>query len=310
MNIVTLTLSPAFDVHCRTGELMLHKENHATVTDRCAGGKGVNVSRALAAFGVDSTAVTVLGKENSIPFVEEMERDSVSLLPVFTEGSIRENLTVHTEDGRETRISFGGAAVSASVFQEVQDLLTRLCTDGSILAVMGSIPDGASVNDVKSMLKSLKAKGVRIVIDSRSFTLDDLIETAPFLIKPNEQEIFTYMNVNADDRRALRRAAEDLHQKGIENVMISLGAGGALLVSESGCHHAAAPTISPLSTIGAGDSAVAGFLMGLSLGEDSLACLRRAVALGSAACLVSGTRPPKKDEAEWLLSQITVTSLE
>lgn len=310
MNIITLTLSPAFDVHCRTGELVLHKENHATVTDRCAGGKGVNVSRALAAFGIDNTAVTVLGKENHKPFEEEMERDGVSLLPVFTGGSIRENLTVHTDDGRETRISFGGAAISASVFQEVQDLLTRLCTDGSVLAVMGSIPDGVSVNAVKSMLRSLKAQGVRIVIDSRSFALNDLIEVAPFLIKPNEQEIAAYMNVDADDMRAIRLAAEQLHRRGVENVMISLGARGALLVSESGCHLAAAPTVSPLSTIGAGDSAVAGFLMGLSLGEDAPSCLRRAVALGSAACLTSGTRPPRKEDAESLLPRVTITPLE
>ena len=310
MNIITLTLSPAFDVHCRTGELVLHKENHATVTDRCAGGKGVNVSRAPAAFGIDSTAVTVLGKENHKPFEEEMERDGVSLLPVFTEGSIRENLTVHTDDGRETRISFGGAAVSASVFQEAQDLLTRLCTDGSVLAVMGSIPDGVSVNAVKAMLRSLKAQGVRIVIDSRSFALNDLIEVAPFLIKPNEQEIAAYMNVDADDMRAIRLAAEQLYRGGVENVMISLGARGALLVSESGCHLAVAPTVSPLSTIGAGDSAVAGFLMGLSLGEDAVSCLRRAVALGSAACLTSGTRPPRKEDAESLLPRVTITPLE
>jgi fructose-1-phosphate kinase PfkB-like protein len=88
---------------------------------------------------------------------------------------------------------------------------------------------------------------------------------------------------------------------GIENVMISLGAKGASLTCDEGAFFAEAPKIEPISTIGAGDSSIAGFLMGLSLGESYEDCLRRAVAFGTAACLTSGTRPPRASDVERFL---------
>ena len=150
----------------------------------------------------------------------------------------------------------------------------------------------------------VEEKGVKVVIDSRSFTLSDLVEAKPYLIKPNEEEIETYMGRHIGNADEAVLAAAELHALGIENVMISLGGEGAVIVSRDGTYYQKAPDIVPVSTIGAGDSSIAGFLMGLSIGEGIGGALKRAVAFGSGACLTPGTNPPTPDDVYVLMKEM------
>ena len=162
---------------------------------------------------------------------------------------------------------------------------------------------------VKTFLKELQEKGARIVIDSRSFTLSDLCEMKPWLIKPNQEEISMYLGREIDGFTEVLDSARELFGKGIENVMISLGAKGALLVSGEGAFVAEPPVIEAKSTIGAGDSSIGGFLAAAKAGLDRAQMLRYAVAYGSAACMTEGTRPPKREDVEALLPQITTKKI-
>ena len=148
------------------------------------------------------------------------------------------------------------------------------------------------MTEIKLFLTSLKAKGAKIVIDSRSFKLSDLIEVKPWLIKPNSEEISEYLGKTVSDFSDCLNFAKEMNAEGIENVMISLGEKGAILVSENTALIAAPPTIRALSTIGAGDSAVAGFVAAFSDKKTPEECLRTAVSYGTAACLFEGTTPP------------------
>ncbi len=301
MKIVTLTLSSAFDIHCNAERIEVNHENLATITDYDAGGKGVNISRALSSFGTESEAVVVLGEENGDSFARALASDGISYHPIWEKGRIRENITIHTADGNETRISFKGTSASADLLTRVENTTDNLASRGTILTLTGRVPDGVSLSDVKSYVKRLSERGVKVVIDSRSFTLDDLIETRPFLIKPNEEEIAAYMGRAVQTPEAAAEAGRELCNAGIENVMISLGAKGAVLVTRDATYHAPAPKIKPISTIGAGDSSIAGFLHALAGGMEFEAALRVAVAFGSAACLTPGTRPPKVADVEKFL---------
>jgi 1-phosphofructokinase family hexose kinase len=303
MKIVTLTLSPAFDIHCTADELVLDHENIAAVTDRDAGGKGVNISRALHAYGVANTAVIVAGEENGEAFLSTLARDGIEAVAIYTPGRIRENITVHTANGKETRLSFQGSPAPLDLMGRVAAVTDALCPAGSLLTLTGRVPDGLPLDSVKDYVRALQARGVRVVIDSRSFSLSDLIEVKPFLIKPNEEEIATYMSREIGTADEALAAARALHAEGIENVMISLGGAGAVLCCAAGEFAAAAPKITPLSTIGAGDSSIGGFLAAMANGLDAEACLQTAVAFGSAACLTRGTRPPKKEDILRLLQE-------
>lgn len=295
MKIITLTLNPAFDLHCHTPHFAPYHENLAEITEYQAGGKGVNISRALTVCGVENLAFLVLGEENGDAFEKQMKADGMSYRALSVPGRIRENITLHTEGADETRISFSGFSADAALLARVEAELMPLLTDGCFVTFTGRVPNGMDMPSVKAFLRRLRERGVRVVIDSKSFSLDDLLEVKPWLIKPNEEEIAEYLGRTVSSFDEVRSAAEKLHRAGIANVMISLGAKGALLACEDGTFTAYPPKITAVSTIGAGDSSIGGFLAAAAAGEDSAGMLRRAVSYGTAACLTSGTRPPRAE---------------
>ena len=302
MNIITLTLSPAFDVHCEADELKLEWENTARIIRTDTGGKGVNISRALISASVPSKAVVVLGEENADSFIKGLDADGIDFLPITVGGRIRENITVKTKSGKETRISFVGSATSIDIMAKVEEAVLPISGVGTIITLTGRVPSGIDMERVHRFIDKLHATGCLIVIDSRSFTLSDLVRAHPFLVKPNEEEIASYVGRELTSFEDAIAEADRLRELGIENVMISLGSLGAVLSSKEGSYFVKAPNITPRSTIGAGDSSIAGFVSAVSEGESLLFALRRAVAFGSAACLTEGTLPPKRDDIESFMS--------
>ncbi len=290
MKIYTITLSPAYDVHATAKSLVLKHENLAQVTSRDAGGKGVNISRALTYNGIENIAVVVLGRDNCTDFKAALKTDKMTYIGIEKDGRIRENLTIHTEGEDETRISFSGFSLDNSILAEVENLLSA--DENTVVTFTGSVPYGIDMPEIKNFLARLKNKGAKVVVDSRSFTLSDLIEVAPWLIKPNGEEIAAYSGKEVNSFADCLDFAKKLHLGGIENVMITLGEKGALLVTENTAVTAIPPKVNALSTIGAGDSTIAGFIAAYSEGKDAAECLKVATSYGSAACLLEGTTPP------------------
>ena len=304
MKIITLTLNPAFDVHCFVKDFAPYHENLASITENEAGGKGVNISRALTCCGVENLAFVVVGDENGESFTKCLAADGMSYRTLSVDGRIRENITVHTEGAPETRISFAGFSAPKELLAEVQKALWDEIDGDTVVTLTGRNPEGVGIEETKAFLRRLKEKGARIVIDSRSFRLADLIESTPWLIKPNQEEISAYLGREIGSFAEVVEAAKELHEQGIENVMISLGEQGALLVCSEGTYLAKPPKIDAKSTIGAGDSSIGGFLAASADGDGAEGRLCRAVAYGTAACMTEGTRPPRKEDVAWVLSRL------
>ena len=307
MKIYTITLSPAYDVHATAKSLELHHENLAHVTSRDAGGKGVNVSRALTYNGVDNTAIVVLGCDNCADFKAALESDKMTYIGIEKCGRIRENITIHEEGADETRISFSGFSLDNGVLSEVEALIPA--DADTVVTFTGSVPKGVDMHEIKKFLARLKKAGVKVVVDSRSFTLDDLIEVAPWLIKPNSEEIETYSGKEVNSFVDCLDFAKNLCAGGIENVMISLGEKGAILVTADGAVGAVPPAINALSTIGAGDSTIAGFIAAYTEGKSAAETLRTAVSYGSAACMLEGTTPPTKENVAEIYKDVKIEIL-
>lgn len=293
MKIYTITLSPAYDIHASASSLVLQHENLAHILRRDAGGKGVNISRALTCNGVENTALIVLGRDNCADFKAALDSDKMTYIAIEKDGRIRENITIHEDGKDETRISFSGFSLDNSILSEIEKLLEA--NENCVITFTGSIPHGVDMPEVKKFLARLKSKGAKIVIDSRSFTLSDLIEVAPWLIKPNSEEIAIYSGKEINSFADCLDFAEKLLKYGIENVMVTLGEKGAMLVTEAGAVTAIPPAINALSTIGAGDSTIAGFITAYAEGKDAAERLKVAVSFGTAACLLEGTTPPTKE---------------
>lgn len=307
MKIYTITLNPAYDVHATARSLSLGRENLAEIRSRDAGGKGVNISRALTYNGVENTAIIVLGRDNCADFKVALDADKMTYIAIETPGRIRENLTIHPEGDKETRLSFSGFSLDNSILVEIDDLI--YADENTVVTFTGSVPSGVDMRVAKAFLKKLKSKGAKIVIDSRSFTLDDLTDVKPWLIKPNGEEIATYSGKTVKSFDDCLDFARELASRGIENVMISLGEMGALLASEDACITAIPPKIDALSTIGAGDSAIAGFIAAYKSSADAAECLKTATAYGTAACLSEGTTPPTKDNVAEIYKNIRIEIL-
>ncbi|MBQ7291634.1 MAG: 1-phosphofructokinase family hexose kinase [Clostridia bacterium] len=309
MKILTLTLNPAFDIHCGVKSFMPERENYMRSYRRHIGGKGVNVSRALHENGVESTAFVVLGKQNSADFEAELSACGIKYVPVYVRGRIRENITIHPEEAPETRISFEGCHVSAETAGELFNMILPLCDRETVFTFNGRMPAGLSVAEIVPYLEAVKATGACLAVDSGTFTMEDFIEVKPWLIKPNQEEISRCVGREITTAAEAMDAAEILHEKGIENVMVSMGGKGAVLVCSQGRFAADVPKIDVISTIGAGDSSVAGFCAAFAAGRTQGECLREAVSYGSAACLTAGTNPPKKEDVDRIRRDIVLKKI-
>ena len=166
------------------------------------------------------------------------------------------------------------------------------------------MPGGLSVSDVAPLLEKVKASGARLAVDSGTFTMEDFAAVKPWFIKPNQEEISRCVGREINTPSEALSAAREIRARGIENVMVSLGGKGAVLASGEGEFAVSVPKIEVISTIGAGDSSVAGFCAAFAEGKSLLECLINAVSYGSAACLTAGTNPPKREDVEKIRSKI------
>lgn len=309
MKIITITLSPAFDIHCYTDFFYSERENLAQIRSCDIGGKGINISRALDQYGIDNFAIIAVGDENGDAFKAQLEKTNITHRCVPVNGRIRENVTIHSKAIKETRLSFEGFNADDSLMDRVHEIVFNTVQDEDIVTLTGSIPSGISISKVKNFIKQLNLKNIKVVLDSRSLSLDDLFECTPFLIKPNDEETARYIKRPIKDIKDAAEIAYSFHLAGIRNVLLSLGDAGALLACDDGVFYAKAPKISAISTIGAGDSSIAGFLTAYEKQKPAVECLTTAVAYGSAACLTYGTQPPNKKDIERFIDAITTKKI-
>ena len=309
--IITLTLSPAFDLHCSCADFRAHHENLAHITSYNAGGKGVNISAALTQNGTPNLAIVVLGRENAAEFERCLNDSRIVYRPIYRDGRIRENITLHDEKNRETRISFKGFSADNGLLEDVSSILNEyIGQDELILTLTGRVPDEIDRESLIQWLLDLQARGVKLVIDSKSLTREHLLTIKPWLIKPNEEELAIYAKKATASPYALAISeAKAFYGGGISFAMVSLGADGALLASDEGICSASAPRIDPVSTVGAGDSAIAGFLSAYAQKKSASECLTHAIAFGSAACLTTGTNPPLPEDVARLKNLVKITKL-
>ena len=307
MRIYTLTLNPAYDVHAYIEQFAPYHENLAQLQSKIAGGKGVNISRALKNVSVDHTAIVVLGTENGAEFRQELSDCGLHCIYLEMPGRIRENLTFHCGNAPETRISFSGFQVNGVLLTQVEEML-EIDSD-TYITYTGRNPSGITTDEAIGFLKRLQAKGAKIILDSKSFDLEQILAVRPWLIKPNQEEISELLDCEINTFDECLDKANVFAQNGITNVMVSLGEKGALLISGDKTYIASPPSINAVSTIGAGDSSIAGFLAAIYRGLSPAECLAAAVSFGSAACLTEGTEPPEYEQIVEIRKQVEVNKL-
>ena len=305
MNILTITLNPAFDLHYYIDTYRPYCESYAKGFEINVGGKGVNISRALLAENTESTAYVLVGRDNCEGYIASLQSEGIPSVPILIDGRIRENLTIHEEGKFETRISLDTFTASDKILDALYSEIKHSVDEDTIIAYSGRVPKGISPEKMIAFFRNLKALGARISLDSNTFTLEQIGQITPWLVKLNSQEADNLAphSGHGDSRYAL---LYQLSEFGVSHIVISNGAEPALYSGEFDCE-LLPPVINAVSTIGSGDSLVAGFISAHARGESMESTLKNAIAYATASCLRPGTLPPLKKDIERLLPQVGLT---
>ncbi|GLB63212.1 1-phosphofructokinase [Dietzia sp. NCCP-2495] len=302
--IVTLTMNPSIDrTATLPAPLQVGGVNRIAEMDDSPGGKGINVARVVAAGGTPTRAVFPAEPEDQ--FVAMCVATGVSTAVVSTGGAVRVNLTVVDSDGTTTKINAPGPELGAAASDRARDTVVHLAREADWVVLCGSLPRGVPDHFYADLVAGLRGAGARVAVDTSDAPLAALAarfpDAAPDLIKPNGEELGQLAGTDgaelerraaAGDLAPVVEAARALCAGGLGAALVTLGGAGAVLVDDDEAWFAGSPQVRVRSTVGAGDSSLAGYLLAESRGLPPADRLVWAVNHGSVAASLPGTGLP------------------
>ncbi|ANP55622.1 1-phosphofructokinase [Streptomyces griseochromogenes] len=301
--ILTVTPNPSLD---RTYEVQALKRGEVirAETERMdPGGKGVNVSRAVAAAGRRTVAVLPLGGAPGALVADLLDAQGIEVAPVPVAGATRSNIALAEADGTLTKINAPGPELSAAEQELLLDTVREQSRDADWIACCGSLPRGLAPSWYADVVTRAHAGGARIALDTSGRALLEALRARPDVVKPNAEELAEAVGRPLATVGDAVKAAEELRSMGARTVLASLGADGQLLVHDAGAWFGSARVDAVRSNVGAGDSSLAGFLIAGGSGPESLAS---AVAHGAAAVRLPGSVMPTPADLD--PAAVTVTA--
>ncbi|MEJ6820373.1 1-phosphofructokinase [Pseudomonas sp. LF-5] len=281
--ILTLTLNPALDLTVELSRLEAGQVNRSDEMHTHAAGKGVNVAQVLADLGHQLTVSGFLGEDNLQAFETLFARRGFVDAFIRVPGETRSNIKVAEHDGRITDINGPGPVVDAAAQQALLERLVQIAPGHDAVVVAGSLPRGVSAQWLRELIERLNQLGLKVALDTSGEALRAALQASPWLIKPNTEELADALGCEVVSHEAEALAAAGLNAQGIEHVVISHGADGVNWFSVGSALHATPPKVTVASTVGAGDSLLAGMLHGLLNAHTPEQTLRTATAIAALA---------------------------
>ncbi|GHH47237.1 1-phosphofructokinase [Streptomyces candidus] len=301
--ILTVTPNPSLDRTYEVPALMRGEVLRATCDRMDPGGKGVNVSRAVAAAGHRTLAVLPLGGAPGALVAELLGAEGIEVAPVPVTGQTRSNIAVAEPDGTLTKINATGPELTAAESEALLTAVRAHSADASWIACCGSLPRGLGPQWYAALAARAHEAGARIALDTSGPSLLAALRERPDVVKPNVEELAEAVERPLKTVGQALRAAEELRGRGARAVLASLGADGQLLVADSGTYFGHARVEAVRSNVGAGDASLAGFL---AAGGEGPGALAAAVAHGAAAVQLPGSVMPTPDDLD--PAGVTVTA--
>ncbi len=308
--IVTVTPNPSIDRTVALGTPLTRGAVHR-VTSAISepGGKGVNVARALILAGLDTVAILPAAADD--PMVIALRTAGVTFECVPVSGAVRTNLAMTEADGTTTKLNEPGAHLDAAALDALTRTVVAHAQNASWVVLSGSLPPGVPDDWYADVVARLASTPCQIAVDTSERPLDALAAgfgtAAPEVIKPNAEELAGLVGASPEklehavaqgDPAPVVTAANVLIERGAKTVLVTLGAAGAVLVDPTGSWMASPPPITPRSTVGAGDSALAGYVRAAVGGAEPPRRLQLAVAYGSAAAALPGSALPSPSQID------------
>lgn len=286
--VYTLTMNPAIDYTVYLDELRVGEIQRACREGICFGGKGINVSRVLTVLGVENVALGFLAGFTGRAIADGLSAEGLRTDFCFLPSGMT-RINVKLRHGTETDVNCTGADISAEALTGLCDKLEVL-REGDVLVLAGSTPRGISKTVYADILALVSGRGILSVVDADGELLLRSLPCAPFLIKPNREELESVLGRSLKDDRSVVDGARELQRCGARNVLVSLGGDGALLLTESGeVYRMDAAAGECVNSVGAGDSMLAGFIAGYLASSGNVEyALRLGTAAGAASAFSEG----------------------
>jgi 1-phosphofructokinase len=308
--IATITVNPAVDQTASIPNFRSGAVNRVAWEQSDPGGKGVNVASFLSDFDYAVTVSGFLGQENAALFHGFFAQKGLSDRFLRIAGKTRINVKIIDEaQDQVTDINFPGPSPTAEDIAALHRLMDELAIDHDWFILSGSLPSAVPSSLYRELTQRLKAQGKTVILDASGDSLRQALTAIPYAIKPNIDELQEYLGISLRSETEVLQAARGLIEEGIECVVVSLGAGGAIFVEAESAVWARPPKVNVVSTVGAGDAMVAGLvtakLRGLSLPD----CARLATAFSIGALSQVGPRLPPPDQVEAFIEQVRIENL-
>jgi len=307
--IYTITLNPALDRTVWVEEIKPDDSNRIKKEERFAGGKGIDVSRVLTMLGIGSTALGFVGGFTGEELEGRLLNEGISCDFIRISGETRTNIIMN--DMRTGIQSVFGASGPVIEPYELMRIIHKIesLEHPEIVIISGSIPPGVHPKIYRKLTEIVKSRNAKVILDADGEALAEGTRGLPDLIKPNIHELGRLVGAELKEVDDVISAAKRNQKSGISNVIVSMGSKGLLLIGEKESYHAFHPMVEVKNTIGAGDSAVAGFVYGMVEGKGLKEALVYAVAAGTATTLMPGTALCCKDDFLRLIPAVQVRNL-
>jgi len=304
--VVTLTINPALDRNTRVERVNPNEKLRCQAPEREPGGGGINVSRAIQRLGGESLAIYPCGGPIGEVFKTLLDEEGVEQQPIGIADTTRENVTVFEESANQHYIFImPGPELREAEWQGVLDALERLDPTPDYVVASGSCPPGVPEDFYRRVAELSQSQGSRLIVDTSGEPLSLAAEAGVYLLKPNMRELGQLAGQEVESEEHQIEAAKGLLESGqAEVVVVSMGAGGALLVTDELGEHLRTPTVPIRSRLGAGDSMVAGIVLGLARGERVLEATRFGIAAGASAVMTPRTELCRREDTERLYERL------
>lgn len=285
--IYTVTLNPSLDYFLSVEHFAIGKTNRSNEEVYRPGGKGINVSWVLHNLGLESIALGFLAGFTGQEIKRQMETTGIATDFIELPGGMS-RLNVKLKQMDATEINASGPILSEKNLEELRKKLSAL-TQGDILILSGSLPGSVTTDIYKDLMEEVDGKGIPVIVDAIGDALLKTLPLHPFLMKPNHQELSELFDVELSTREQVIPYAGELQEWGAQNVLVSLGGAGAVLLDQNGVvYESEVPRGKLINAVGAGDSMVAGFLAGYLEKQDFAHAFLMGMAAGSASAFSEG----------------------
>lgn len=305
--ITSISLNPSIDRTMTVESFTPGGLNRVVASSDVAAGKGINVALTVSALGLDSECIGYMYRDSASLFEKRLMVNSTAYDFIWCEGTARTNIKVFDRSqGVVTELNESGRTVEPEQLERMVELVTRHAENSDFLVLTGSLPPGCPDDFYRTLIHAVDGLGCRCVLDADGDRLKYGLEARPFMIKPNRYELEMMTGSHLESVQEIRDAARQYIDMGVEVVAVSLGAEGALILEDDEALYAPRLNIEVKSTVGAGDSMVAGLVAGFMAENELEDTFRMGMACATARCMTEGYRIVDRTVYKALMDMVTI----